>query len=58
MNAISTRARLCVVFAVLSLVAPVGAHAQSAANSGQITGQVVDPSRAAIPDVTVMVRIF
>src|SRR5690242_18784427 len=54
MKAIGVGVRLVVI--LLLVLVPSRAHAQSAANSGQITGQVVDSSQAAMPDVTVMVR--
>ena len=42
--------------AVLVLAGYSGAHAQSAANSGQISGQVLDPSGGAVVDTTVTIR--
>jgi hypothetical protein len=56
MKAISVGVRVVVVCALLAAVIPSRASAQSAANSGQITGQILDPSHAAIPNVTVVVR--
>ncbi len=56
MPAIGVVVRLALGLALFAgpLTTPI--EAQSAANSGQITGQVLDPSKAAIPDVTVLVR--
>src|SRR5215216_598297 len=56
MKAISVGVRVIAVVVLLFAADPSRAHAQSAANSGQITGQVVDPSQAAIPNVPVVVR--
>lgn len=51
---------LCGISVLLMLCAlllfPAPLQAQSAANSGQIVGQVLDPSKAAVPDVPVTVR--
>jgi hypothetical protein len=56
MKAISVAVRVICVVALIFLVIPSRAHAQSAANSGQITGQVLDPSKGAIADAAVVVR--
>lgn len=51
------RSAFCLaVCAVLILAGYTGAHAQSAANSGQIGGQVLDPSGGAVVDATVTIR--
>ncbi len=54
MKAISALVRAVVVVALLA--PPAITHAQSGANSGQIVGQVLDPTAAAIPSVQVSVR--
>jgi hypothetical protein len=51
--------RRIALFALLLLAAlalPAGAHAQSAANSAQIVGVVVDPTQAAVANVPVVAR--
>jgi hypothetical protein len=55
MNSTRVAARWAACLAALVLL-PASALAQSAANSGQIVGQVVDPSGAAIAGVEVTVR--
>jgi hypothetical protein len=47
-------ALLLTLFSAWSL--PVALQAQSAANSGQVVGQILDPSKAAVADVAVKVR--
>lgn len=47
----------CLLFALsVSLVFTTSTHAQSAANSGQITGQVADANQAAVPNAEVAIR--
>jgi hypothetical protein len=51
------RVLLTVTVCVLAMVAGRGSvHAQAAANSGQIGGQVFDPSNGAVADVEVTIR--
>ena len=50
----ATAAAVLLLFAGLLL--PAGLHAQSAANSGQIVGQVLDPSSASVAGAEVIVR--
>ena len=45
-----------IAFAVLMMAGSGSAYAQSAANSGQIGGQVLDPSGGAVVDVEVTIR--
>ena len=51
MRSIRGVARLAAVLMVFFVVLPLPALAQSAANTGQIVGQVLDPSKAALANV-------
>lgn len=57
-NGVARRVTVASLLVLLcSVVAlPAAVHAQSAANSGQIGGQVLDPSGAVVADVPVQVR--
>jgi len=50
------KGRLLSLLLLAALVLPAGVHAQSAANSAQIVGVVLDPSQAAVANVPVMAR--
>ncbi len=56
MNAIGIPVRVATIVALLVVLVPAGASAQSAATAGQIVGQVSDQSGAAIVGVDVSAR--
>src|SRR5438046_1929503 len=56
MRSIRGVARLAAVLMVFFVILPLPALAQSAANTGQIVGQVLDPSKAALANVPIVVH--
>jgi hypothetical protein len=56
MNGRFVRGAAALPLVLAALAIPAAVHAQSAANSAQIVGQVVDPTQAAVANVPVMAR--